>query len=470
MYTAGSQARTEEGSGAVRTPQKYKPTADHIEAYNRCNPNQALQGKELEYWHVDCSDVRGVGPLVDRLAERITFPASSGQWGHALLAGHRGCGKSTELQRLRQQLDGDGFLTVYVEAHARVTSDNLDAEAVILIAMQELVAQLAGKGVKLNSSKLEAVSKWFDEVEVSEEDTKEAAAEIGGEAGAEANMLVARLMAVFKGHIRRSHREDKKTTTQQRRYLSDLQESLNDLLADASRIITGKGAQARGLVLIMDGLDRIEDAELQTEVFVDYRDLFSGLGVHTVFTVPIALVCSEHSQDVQDTFGAPEVLPSIQIETPEGLEKARDIVLKRCDESLFAPDVVDFVCRASGGDVRDIMLMVREAILRTPPPKPPITMEGALAAFHALGRSFSNWLTNAHYDVLATHHADRELPPTDTHGGQLLMAGALLCYWNGENWYEVHPAIRGLRDLYPQTPPLAGFERSFHVSTENEDG
>ncbi len=428
----------------MHVPSAYAPTTDPVEAYNRCDPKLPLQGEQLDHWYVDCAAVRGVEDFVERLADRVRFPSADSKFGHAVVAGHRGCGKSTELRRLKGILEHRDFVPLIVEAQTQVTADNLDAEAVLLIAVKELVTQLSrNHGIQLNANKLKSVRHWFGKTTVTEDDQKEAAAELGAEASGAAKLLVAGLKAVFKGHIRYAHKDTQTSTVEHRRYLTDLQADLNDLFADAQVRLQRKCGRGTRLALIMDGLDRIEDEALQKEVFVDFRDLLSSLQVDTVFTIPISLVCSPYSDQVQETFGSPEILPSIKVDSSEGLAKAREIVLRRCDETLFEPGVVDLICQASGGDVRDIMYLIREAILHSRP-RPPISMSGALAALHAVARSYSNWLTREHYAALAAQELDREATPTDAASGQLLMTGAILCYWNGGNWYRVHPAIRGL--------------------------
>jgi len=448
----------------MAVPKAYKQTLEIAEAYNRCNPVEPLRGEALKYWYVDCSDVRGAAGLQGRLVDRVQFPqgfakgAHSGAFGRALLAGHQGCGKSTELQQVRLRLEQAGYWPLMIEAHTEVTPDNLDTEAIVSIILKGLVEQLSAREVELNQKKLQDVARWFAEASTELKTLKEAGFDVGAEAGAKGNLLVATLGAVFKAYIRRGESEVRTMTVQHQRYLSDLVDHLGDVLADAHlrvRKHTGKDTQ---LVLILDGLDRIKDDALQDEVFVTNRELLNRIAAHLIFTVPIDLVCSSQSRTVEDTFGMVERMPSLDVEASPGCSRATEIITRRCDESLFEPGVLDFICRASGGDVRHIFTLAREAILRSRP-RPPVTMEGAGWAYVAMAQSFSDWLQPAHYDALVEHHLDpedKEGRIADPVSGELLLNSALLCYSNGQRWYRVHPAIRGMPDY--DLPALPAFQ------------
>ncbi|BAY47723.1 hypothetical protein SAMD00079811_53420 [Scytonema sp. HK-05] len=65
-------------------------------------------------YYIDFSSVRG-GDIIGKLKQKITFfkphdPTCT------LFTGHIGCGKSTELLRLKLELEADGFHVVYFES------------------------------------------------------------------------------------------------------------------------------------------------------------------------------------------------------------------------------------------------------------------------------------------------------------------------------------------------------------------
>lgn len=444
---------------------RFAPTKDLGEAYRRCDPIKPLSGEALDHWYVDCSDVRGVPDFVEHMAKPIEYltgtdEAAAGRpFAHIIVSGHKGCGKSTELHRLQARLQAANYTVVYVDVASQVIADEMDVEAIVMAMIRALVeARLPG----LKEKHIDGAREWF--ARVLQEKTAIRAAEIGvtAEAGLGGESPLLKLLAAFKGYIRQATEEKRTFEVEYKRYLGELAGQLSVLLARAREGVESGGRD--GLVLILDGLDRVESRQLQDEVFVDNQALFAELLSHTVFTVPISLVCSDASRQVQDAFGEPCLLPCINLEREDGagLDRGRDVVLRRCDGGLFEEGVVDYICRQSGGDLRNIMRLLREAIGAAAGPR--IAMADAEAAFYSVARGFANWLTPEDYEALARHHRDRHLSPTDDLGRRLLMAGAILAYANHGNWFLVHPAVQaltGFRDA---------LQGSRTASEENPDG
>jgi hypothetical protein len=176
----------------MAVPKRFRPTTDVEEAYRRCNPVEPLRGEELKYWYVDCSEVRGAAGLQGRLVDRVSLPegfakgAGDAVYGRGLLAGHQGCGKSTELQQAKLRLEEAGYWPLMIEAHTEVTPDNLDTEAIVSIVLKALVEQLAERDVQLNQAKLRDIARWFAHKSTEFKELKEAGLEVGAEAGAKA--------------------------------------------------------------------------------------------------------------------------------------------------------------------------------------------------------------------------------------------------------------------------------------------
>src|SRR5215471_17048446 len=84
------------------------PAKDLRSAYNAVDPTQPLSAGDPRY--VDCNDVRG---NEDTVAQMFKAIFNSDPVTHQLFTGHRGCGKSTELLRLKDQLTNAGFYVLY---------------------------------------------------------------------------------------------------------------------------------------------------------------------------------------------------------------------------------------------------------------------------------------------------------------------------------------------------------------------
>ena len=100
--------------------------------YQATNPSQVLQADspEDDKYYIDFSEVRG-GRIIEELRDNITFfnPDSP---TCELFTGHIGCGKSTELLRLKAALEKAEFHVVYFESSQDLEMGNVDIGDIML--------------------------------------------------------------------------------------------------------------------------------------------------------------------------------------------------------------------------------------------------------------------------------------------------------------------------------------------------
>ncbi|MDY6875990.1 MAG: AAA family ATPase [Chloroflexota bacterium] len=81
---------------------------------------------------MDCNDVRGNRDVVQQMFDTVTWSNSDTA---QLLTGHRGCGKSTELLRLKARLEEAGYAVIYFEADEDLdVNDILYSDLLLAIA------------------------------------------------------------------------------------------------------------------------------------------------------------------------------------------------------------------------------------------------------------------------------------------------------------------------------------------------
>ncbi|TKJ29076.1 hypothetical protein CEE39_09485 [bacterium (candidate division B38) B3_B38] len=92
-------------------PKENKYPAETIEGvFAACDPTKPLEAGDIRY--VDCSPARGEPSIEETLGKRIL---RSEEPLHELVSGHRGCGKSTELLRLKSYLHKQGYFVAYFD-------------------------------------------------------------------------------------------------------------------------------------------------------------------------------------------------------------------------------------------------------------------------------------------------------------------------------------------------------------------
>ena len=119
--------------------------------YRATDPGVALFINNAEIdkkYYIDFSPVRG-GQVIKKLKKTILW--SEGRPTCQLFTGHIGCGKSTELLRLKQQLEAEKFHVVYVDSTNNLHKDDVDITDILLNIVQEVSKSLESwKKLNLN--------------------------------------------------------------------------------------------------------------------------------------------------------------------------------------------------------------------------------------------------------------------------------------------------------------------------------
>jgi energy-coupling factor transporter ATP-binding protein EcfA2 len=426
-------------------------------AFKTCNPVESLAADDERY--VDFSAARGddgmAASLCRRRIERSDVPLVQ------LLAGHRGCGKSTELRQLQQALINSGFVVALVDAETDIDIEDTEPVDILLSFIRGLEDSLREQKIKLDQKTLESLHKWFAETVVEETARASFELEVKSEAELKGGIpFFASLMTKLTGMIKRG--TDSKTTVRQK-----LEPRLSQLL-DRGALLFQKARDKvrkqgkRDLVLIVDGLDRISLKEKPNGLtshewlFIERGELFKGFGCHIVLTVPISLMFSARSANLSAVFPDHQVLPMIKINNRDGsrYEQGRALLemalSRRVDlKQVFEDGVVDLLIETSGGHPRQLMLLVRYAIDFVD--ENPVTMKAAKQAVRKLMHDYDRSVPRDHWPLLAEVARTKAVQNDGDH--QLMLYNlSVLEYQNDARWCDVNPSVRDL----PQFVKAAG--------------
>ncbi|MBI3684411.1 MAG: AAA family ATPase [Acidobacteria bacterium] len=444
------------------------------DAYNAVDPTKPLPAGDPRY--VNCNDVRGNEDIVAQMFRAISF---SDQQTCQLFTGHRGCGKSTELLRLKKRLEDDGFYVVYYDVNEVLDPNDLTYTDLLLWTARQVEADFREQGIPLERP-LKALERWFAEVVYQQDEwrsmERQLTAEVSLGAGLPPDLpLVARLLAKLTGQIKTG--DTVKTEIRQRldRQVSQLIVLLNDLLNTAQVQVTRRNRS--DIVVIVDSLDRIPPQELGSgrtshdALYIEHGDQLRALACHTIYTVPISMLYTPRANILRNIFPDKRVLPMIKAhepvnegggDWPDGIARLRSLLGERIEiDALAEKSAVDYLCRASGGHPRDLMTLVRHSIEYADEGKAkPITLTAAQRAEARLIAAFSRSIPEAHFRRLARVHLTNRIENDPDHQ-LMLYNNSVLEYANGaEPWHDVHPAVLKLRRfkeaLTDERPDLAG--------------
>ena len=370
---------------------------DFLQFFNACEPSRALAmgNPEEQKYYIDFASVRG-GKIIEAVGRTILLRSQLKQPSCQLFTGHIGCGKSTELSRLKTELEKQGFHVVYFASDEDLDMGDLDITDILLTIVRRVSESLEAIGIKV---KPKYFANLFQEiVDVLQTPIEFSTVEFSlpGE--------IAKITAAAKN--------SPKLRTRLRSYLeprtNGILQSINEeVLGRAIAKLQERGK--KGLVVIIDNLDRVDvrampSGRLQPEyLFVDRGEQLSKLNCHLVYTIPLTLIFSNEGQTLQMRLGGgipPKVLPMVPVrlrdgrDYEEGMARLRQMVLARAfpnldeqqrlariTEVFDTPETLDRLCRISGGHVRQLLGLLYRCLQEENPPLSRKCLEGVIQEF-----------------------------------------------------------------------------------------
>jgi len=424
------------------------------DAYNAINPDVPLYDGEADPRYVDLTAVRGGDDLATLIARRIrrSDRAPSPTPIKLLFTGHGGCGKTTELFRLKHKLEEEGYFVVYFDTEEQLDVADVSYLDVLVTLAQETERQLRESevmAVELNPDLLEHVARWFGETIIEEEKERSTERGLSAEFGLGADspaVVLARMLAAVRGEIKSGSRRRETYRRRLERNVRDLLTFINDLLEDARFRLEERGSA--GLVVIADGLEKVLYGEIGPEkrssheiLFVVHGDQLKSPRCHVIYTVPLSLL---FDRNVTQTFpDGYHLVPMVRINEEDGRDALYQVIARRLDvEAIFEDgDLVRRLVEMSGGHVRDLLRLVRYAFDYTDERVGPAQVERAV---RRLINEYDRLVRDRDLPLLHQVHRERRAP-TDADFSLLLFNLLVLEYCNGEPWADVHPAVQATR-------------------------
>ena len=127
------------------------------EGFRLCDVNP-LSGAGLERYYVDLTPVRKT-EAIEGVNTVLDFQ-EPGEFCTILFTGHRGCGKSTELQRIRRQWEED-YWVIYLEANEETDPNDAEYTDFYLIIIKQIEFALRQLELRFDAALQARVEDWF---------------------------------------------------------------------------------------------------------------------------------------------------------------------------------------------------------------------------------------------------------------------------------------------------------------------
>ena len=409
-----------------------------------CNTNEARMG-----------DKNG-DPISDLIDNYMTAKGPK----HTLVIGHRGCGKSTEMERFNRHMKNESYLVANFSVRDKL--DLLTATYIDLLVM--LMVELVNicdksEKIELSNSVAEDIYYYWKRVtekEIMKGTSLEGKLEAGvkGEADTPATGFF-RAIASFFGNFGGAFKVERITRTHIK---TIIEPEIVEFIALIRRIAIdiGNGLRKQGRpelpIIVLDDLDKLEPPRAK-ELFFDHGSTLALLPFHVIYTFPIQLTYAPEFNSMLGYFEY-VLLPMIKLRSwdnhqyerfDEGWAVIDKIVRKRADEALFEKEALNYMIEKTGGYLRDLFRVIINAVRRANRRGvSSVEMEDAKAATVELKSEIGRMITGNDIEILKMiYNGKKQIIQKREALLDLLQSRAVLEY-NGARWCDLHPLLEEL--------------------------
>lgn len=443
-----------------------QPAKTLDEARKNCSPQPLTDGALTDFW-VETEQAR------DELTSFRGSLASILEDGDAqkvLVYGHRGCGKSTEINKFVAGLS-DEWLVVSLKAGDFLPVSGNEAADVLLAACTKIIEVAEQEKLDVNQDTLRAVVAFFNDTTITQIDSRESG--LTAEAGANvSDSLLGKLVglkAKLVAALKFGSRKEESTVHRVRQRKGELCAAVTGLGLAVEMAWQKKkddNPKAR-LLVVIEELDKLGLADAR-QIFVRDGRILSEVGLRVIYTIPVFTFHSADAGAIRSYFEHDLPLPMIKVNQADGSpcdsgrSVLRQIVRKRVEQGVLPDTALNSLIERTGGVLRDIFDAIQTAAHFKTVQRSKIIDRTAID--QALDRMVSTMGLQIAYppeDGKAPEPLQKKLadfarqqaaghrisaqPDPDVQ--LLLMSGALIEY-NGKRWLGVHPLARQyLKDL-----------------------
>jgi len=352
-----------------------------------------------------------------------------------IFSGHRGCGKTLELQRFQNYIDDPSrYFSIFVRIEKEAEVGSFKSEDLFIILITTLIENIYEHQIDFNSSYLKEIQReWLSKADIVNELKTNFGVDVNAEAGAGVSFWgILKLKSALKTIFSSESKTIKTIRETINKNPISLIEKFNEVLLEL-RIALAKNNLAKDILFILDGTEKMP-YQIYRELFCENSYLIRAINANMIFSVPINSyfdIKGNPSSDFFQTF----TLPMILIK-PNSIPLLKQVIIKRIDADTFLEqDALDLCVEKSGGCIRQLLRIVNKALTISLGKK--ITKAIVEKSVYELGRAMMEQCDSEHLSILKQKKYDT----ADLKVLDLLFSLAVLKY-NGER--EINPLIRNL--------------------------
>jgi len=429
--------------------------AVNLEDFDSVLDIRPLNDKNFDAYYVDTLAGRGENPTT-KLIRQMN---NSDKNYKILFAGFKGCGKSTELLRLKRELEKNFIIHIF-SVLEKLDPNNFSISELMISITTELLAYVHKhhNTIKLSAELEKKLVNWSEKT-VTEEISYNYAERHTG-AGVDINAGLGRILNFF-AKLSFDFQHGRKFTE-----ISSIEteKTLSDLILHCTLIVDEIKKQLpaigkNNIIIIVDDLEKVNPA-ITEKLFFNYSKQLTSIACSFIFTFPISLVFNPMYNIIINEFDHNMVLPMIKVHDKEwndfepGISSILNLLDRRIDRAsdLIPMDLLKDFIRMSGGSLRDLFRMINLAAQNALDyERKKIEAADYKYSVDKLKNDYYNSISynektgmtpKEYYELLVKCYNDKGKKPMNDRGMLDLRHSMCVLGYNSENWYDVHPAVK----------------------------
>jgi len=352
------------------------------------------------------------------------------------LSGHRGTGKTTELLKLKKEIDSTNcFLVVFCDVgKEELDINNVDFVDVVIFMLEQLVKELKDNNINIKPKDVESFYEWYNQRILEINDKVDASATIETEASA-GFTITSLFKLVTKTKAKLSASQDTKDTIRRVfiNKFSDFSMKFNEFILNIKKTLKEEEI-AEDLLFIVDGFEKIGTLEARKKILIDNSNKFIEIQSNMIIALPIELFSQV---SVLNTFSTPISFPLITLDD-NGKEKFTDFIKKRVDETLFEnEETIEEIIKYGAGSPRETLKIIEEAYIAAEDEV--IDSKSVIDAKDKISNEIVDYLTAAEIAILKEFKSNSNIAYSDELAS-LLVKKVFLKYGDGSEM-RINPIV-----------------------------
>jgi len=422
-------------------PEKIKrkvELADGLDNIIKVFQPKALDEEDFDaFYYADTMAIRTGSELISPLDDLFEDCKLSFSTNAHLLSGHRGCGKSAELMKLKRRFEESGHPVCRIDCLSEMNLNKAGCWDIILFISEGLCRIADEKKIDLPDDLVEGMFNYIlQDVETTEEFTSAKNINIG---------LTLSLIASIKAGLQMGDTQRETIKMKMQKRGSDWKRYIDEIYAFITDAMEGNQP-----ILIFEDLDKLPTTSPDAAIEIFSYDMLAKMPFPVIYTFPISEM---YSTKVSTLGGLYKhcVLPMIKVrdvnkvEDTEGIKAIREIVGKRADLGFFGDKALHSLITQTGGVLRHlfecIQFACRIALRRG---SSTIELCDAEMAIERLASKFTTPISMNDNAALARIYSNidyrKQIEETPTML-RYLEGLLVLEYQNGTTWRDLHPYV-----------------------------